>query len=76
MSSIIDKLPNSWKDVKKTLKHKEEDIDIDQLGNHLQIEVSIRAQESEKPKIPNMSSINMVEESPYQKGKWKGHQGN
>ena len=42
VSSIIDKLPFSWRDVKKTLKHKEKDIDVNQLGTHLQIEVSIR----------------------------------
>ena len=38
----------------RTLKHKEEDIDINQLGTHLQIEVSIRAQESGGSKNSNI----------------------
>ena len=50
VSSIIDKLPQTWKDVKKNLKHKEEDMNLNQLGTHLQIEVCIRAQQNEKNK--------------------------
>ena len=33
--SIIDKLPYYWRDVKKALKHKREEININQLGIHL-----------------------------------------
>ena len=51
VSSIIEKLPYSWRDFKKTLQHKEEDIDVNELDTHLQIEVSIRAQESGDLKI-------------------------
>ena len=55
----------SWRDVKKTLKHKEEEMDINQLcTHHLQIEVSIRAHESGGNKNSNISFINMVEKSP------------
>ena len=72
VSSIINKLPYSW--IKKILKRKEEEIDINQLGTHLQIEVSIKAQESRATKNPNISSINMVEKSPtYQGRKGKGN---
>lgn len=38
VSSIIDKLPPSWKDFKRTMKHKKEDISLEQLGNHLRLE--------------------------------------
>ena len=76
VSSIIDKLPYSWIEVKKTIKHKEEDLNIKQLGTHLKIKVSIRTHERGEPKNLNISSINMVEESPYQKGKRKSHQRN
>uniref|UniRef100_A0A1S3EKZ7 Uncharacterized protein LOC105853099 n=2 Tax=Cicer arietinum TaxID=3827 RepID=A0A1S3EKZ7_CICAR len=31
VSSIIDKLPPSWKDFKKSMKHKKEDISLEQL---------------------------------------------
>lgn len=30
--SIIDKLTQSWRDIKKTLYHKEEDMNLSQLG--------------------------------------------
>ena len=50
--SIIDKIPFSWRDVKKTLTPKEQEIDINQLGTHYQIELSLRDQESKGPKDP------------------------
>ncbi|KAF7839319.1 cold shock domain-containing protein 3-like [Senna tora] len=48
VSSIIDKLPSSWKDFKKNLKHKKEDISLEQLGNHLRLEEEYRKQDAEK----------------------------
>ncbi|XP_021740889.1 uncharacterized protein LOC110707191 [Chenopodium quinoa] len=62
VSSIIDKLPNSWKDVKHDLKHKKEDIYLSNLATHLQIEEGIRAMEKAKDGNPSSSTINMVEE--------------
>nr|GEV22446.1 zinc finger, CCHC-type [Tanacetum cinerariifolium] len=50
VSSIIDKLPPSWKDFKHTLKHGKDDLSLVQLGSHLQIEESLRAQDSDKGK--------------------------
>jgi len=38
VSSIIDKHPPSWKDFKRTMKHKKEDISLEQLRNHLRLE--------------------------------------
>ncbi|GKA88077.1 hypothetical protein Tco_0809841 [Tanacetum coccineum] len=38
VSSIIDKLPHSWKDFKHTLKHGKDDLSLVQLGSHLRIE--------------------------------------
>ncbi|XP_073222528.1 uncharacterized protein [Cicer arietinum] len=38
VSCIIDKLPPSWKDFKKYMKHKKYDISLEQLGNHLRLE--------------------------------------
>ncbi|GJT62680.1 zinc finger, CCHC-type containing protein [Tanacetum coccineum] len=43
VSSIIDKLPPSWKDFKHTLKHGKDDLSLVQLGSHLCIEESLRA---------------------------------
>ena len=42
VSSIIDKLPPSWKDFKRSLKHKKEDITLEALANHLRIEEEYR----------------------------------
>nr|GEX86431.1 zinc finger, CCHC-type [Tanacetum cinerariifolium] len=48
--SIIDKLPPSWKDFKHTLKHGKDDLFLVQLGSHLRIEESLKAQDSDKDK--------------------------
>ncbi|GJR30996.1 hypothetical protein Tco_1107228 [Tanacetum coccineum] len=43
VSSVIDKLPPSWKDFKQTLKHNKDDLSLVQLGGHLHIEEYLRA---------------------------------
>ncbi|KAK9168789.1 hypothetical protein Syun_000929 [Stephania yunnanensis] len=48
VSSIIDKLPPSLKEFKRTLKHKKEDITLDELANHLRVEEDCSIQENEK----------------------------
>ncbi|GJS76340.1 zinc finger, CCHC-type containing protein [Tanacetum coccineum] len=64
VSSIIDKLPPSWKDFKHTLKHGKDDLSLVQLGSHLRIEESLRAQDSDKGKGKEVGgpSVNMTEE--------------
>ncbi|GKC98527.1 hypothetical protein Tco_1168802 [Tanacetum coccineum] len=42
VESIIDKLPSSWKDVKKNLKHQKDDLSLKDLGKHLLIEEQYR----------------------------------
>ncbi|GKB19883.1 zinc finger, CCHC-type containing protein [Tanacetum coccineum] len=54
VSCIIDKLPHSWKDFKHTLNHKKEELTLVELGSHLRIEESLRAQDSDKPKGNNV----------------------
>ncbi|GJY26813.1 zinc finger, CCHC-type containing protein [Tanacetum coccineum] len=81
VSCIIDKLPPSWKDFKHTLKHLKEELTLIELGSHLRIEESLRAQDNDKPKGNNVagpSVVNMVEynnSSRYNdnKGKRKHH---
>nr|GEZ80236.1 zinc finger, CCHC-type [Tanacetum cinerariifolium] len=72
--SIIDKLPPSWKDFKHTLKHGKDDLSLVQLGSHLCIEESLRAQDSDKGKCKEVGgpSVNMTEEG----GKNKHHKQN
>ncbi|KAI5386355.1 hypothetical protein KIW84_072762 [Lathyrus oleraceus] len=64
VSSIIDKLPPSWKDFKHNLKHGKDELSLIQLGSHLRIEESLRAQEDDKGKDKEIvgPSVNMVEE--------------
>ncbi|GJW95370.1 putative reverse transcriptase domain-containing protein [Tanacetum coccineum] len=64
VASIIDKLPPSWKDFKHTLKHGKDDLSLVQLGSHLRIEESLRAQDSDKGKGKEVGgpSVNMTEE--------------
>ena len=61
VSSIIDKLPPSWRDVRLALKHKKQDMSLADLGQHLIVESSIRAQEGKKDPNQNIGSVNMVE---------------
>ncbi|GKB07610.1 zinc finger, CCHC-type containing protein [Tanacetum coccineum] len=64
VSSVIDKLPPSWKELKHTLKHGKDNLSLVQLGSHLRIEEYLRAQESEKGKGKEVDgpSMNMTEE--------------
>ncbi|KAK3039631.1 hypothetical protein RJ639_027222 [Escallonia herrerae] len=48
VTSIIDKLPPSWKNFKNSLKHRKEDINLDELGTHLRIEEDLRKEEKSK----------------------------
>ncbi|KAK1441049.1 hypothetical protein QVD17_06885 [Tagetes erecta] len=77
VSSIIDKLPPLWKDYKRTLKHQKEDLTLVQLGSHIRIEESLRAQEDDKTKGKNLasSSVNVVEHDgkPKKFNKFKGN---
>ncbi|GJU38821.1 zinc finger, CCHC-type containing protein [Tanacetum coccineum] len=81
VSCIIDKLPPSWKDFKRTLKHLKEELTLVELGSHLCIEESLRMQDSDKPKgntVVDPLVVNMVEHnnsSRYNdnKGKCKHH---
>ncbi|GJU36690.1 zinc finger, CCHC-type containing protein [Tanacetum coccineum] len=81
VSYIIDKLPPSWKYFKHTLKHLKEELTLIELGSHLRIEESLRAQDNDKPKGNNVAGplvVNMVEHnnsSRYNdnKGKRKHH---
>ncbi|GKA88588.1 zinc finger, CCHC-type containing protein [Tanacetum coccineum] len=72
ISSIIDKLPPSWKDFKHNLKHGKDDLSLVQLGSHLCIEESLRAHDSDKGKGKEVGgpSVNMKEEVPTRNQSW------
>ncbi|GKB52029.1 zinc finger, CCHC-type containing protein [Tanacetum coccineum] len=70
VSSIIDKLPPSWKDFKHMLKHNKDELSLVQLGSHFRIEETLRMEESGKGKgkdIAGSSSMNMVEDDKNKK---------
>ena len=52
VSSLIDKLPQTWKDFKHNIKHQKEELSLVQLGSHIRIEESLRAKESDKSDKP------------------------
>ncbi|GKF37372.1 hypothetical protein Tco_0114130, partial [Tanacetum coccineum] len=78
VSSVIDKLPPSWKDFKHTLKHGKDDLSLVQLGSHLRIEESLRAQDSNKGKGKEVvgPSVNMTEEGGKNKNNKKAKERN
>lgn len=45
VSSVIDKLPPSWKEVRNTLKYKKDEMNMEQSGANLRIEEGIRIQD-------------------------------
>ncbi|GJR40765.1 zinc finger, CCHC-type containing protein [Tanacetum coccineum] len=54
VSCIIEKLPPFLKDFKHTLKHNKEELTLVELGSHMRIEESLRAQDNDKPKGNNV----------------------
>ena len=59
---IISRLPNSWNDYKKKLKHAETDYDLDGLQRHLRIEEDSRKRElDDNPQTESQSKANNVE---------------
>ncbi|GKD31403.1 hypothetical protein Tco_1242181, partial [Tanacetum coccineum] len=59
VASIIDKLPSTWKDVKKNLKHHKGDLSLKDLGKHLLIEEQYHL---ENKANDDTSKVRVVEE--------------
>jgi hypothetical protein len=81
VSSVIEKLPSSLKDYKHKLKHEKDEMSLTQLGSHLRIEESLRAQDADRTKEPKGKEVmdptffNMVEVgegSNKNKGRFQG----
>lgn len=62
VSSIIEILPPSWKDFKKSLKHKKEDLTLEELAQHLRVEEESRLLESNDHQVAQASKVHMVED--------------
>ena len=65
VSSIVDKLNPSWTDTKRTLRHKEEDMSLEDLANHLRIEEELHLQDESKEHV---SKIHVIEEGESSQG--------
>lgn len=61
VSFINRQLPPSWKDIKRILKHKKEDIYLEQLGNHLRLEEEYHKEEDTKDQFTH-EKIHVVED--------------
>ncbi|GKA03463.1 zinc finger, CCHC-type containing protein [Tanacetum coccineum] len=60
VASIIDKLSSTWKDVKKNLKHRKDDLSLKDLGKHLLIEEQYRLENKTNDDTPK---VHIVEEN-------------
>ncbi|KAK1661021.1 hypothetical protein QYE76_049180 [Lolium multiflorum] len=65
---IIAKLPPSWRNFATTLKHKRQEISVENLIASLDVEEKARAKDTTE-KGEGQSSANMVQKKPYSKNK-------
>nr|GEU38748.1 zinc finger, CCHC-type [Tanacetum cinerariifolium] len=63
VTSIIDKLPSTWKDVKKSLKHRKDDLSLKDLGKHLLIEEKYRLENKVNDDTSNVHVVEKKGES-------------
>ena len=71
VSSIVDKLPPSWKDTKRTLKHKKKEMSLEELANHLRIEEELRVQDESNEHVSKIHIVEDGESSQVSKGNKK-----
>ncbi|KAL5738414.1 hypothetical protein ACOSP7_031175 [Xanthoceras sorbifolium] len=61
VSAIIDKITPSWKDYKRSLKHKKKDVTLEELGQHFRIEEEYIINSIDE-QANSSSKVHMVEE--------------
>jgi len=82
VSSTMDKLPPFWKDTKRILKHKKEEMSLKELANHLRIEEELHVQDESNEHVSKIHVIEDGESSQVPKGnkkrpnKYNNNQGN
>ncbi|CAM8886430.1 unnamed protein product [Rhodiola kirilowii] len=73
VSSIIDKLPPAWKEFRRTLKDKKEDISLVELAKELRMEEELRVREKDSMEVDtNLPKVNVLETSSQKMNKNKG----
>ncbi|KAL3498510.1 hypothetical protein ACH5RR_041242 [Cinchona calisaya] len=74
VSSIVDKFPPSWKDFKRSFKHKKEDISLEQLGHKFCLEEEYRNQEDTKDNV--QEGVHTTENGKTKSHKKRSHYSN
>ncbi|CAM8990003.1 unnamed protein product [Rhodiola kirilowii] len=73
VSSIIDNLPPAWKDFRRTLKHKKEDISLVELAKELRMEEELCVRENDAMEVDTtLPKVNVLETSSQKMNKNKG----
>ncbi|CAM8900205.1 unnamed protein product [Rhodiola kirilowii] len=73
VSSIINKLPPAWKDFRRTLKHKKEEISLVELAKELRMEEELCVREKDTMEVDtNLPKVNVLETSSQRMNKNKG----
>src|SRR3954470_5611619 len=64
---IIAKLPSSWRNFATTLKHKRQEISVENLIAYLDVEEKARAKDAHERGVEGQSSANMVQKNSHYK---------
>ncbi|CAM8948438.1 unnamed protein product [Rhodiola kirilowii] len=73
VSSIIDKLPPTWKYFRRTLKHKKEEMSLVELTKELRMEEELCVREKDTMELDeNSPKVNVMEASSQKMNKNKG----
>ena len=71
VATVIEKLPSTWKDIQKTLRHKRKDYSLERLQRYLRIEEEARISD-QKDLAENGGKINLAESKPQVDNEKKG----
>ncbi|CAM8916471.1 unnamed protein product [Rhodiola kirilowii] len=73
VSSITDKLPPAWKDFRRSLKHKKEEMSLVELAKELRMEEELCVREKDTMEVDtNSPKVNVLETSSQKMNKNKG----
>ncbi|XP_062075176.1 uncharacterized protein LOC133779203 [Humulus lupulus] len=74
VGAIIAKLPPSWRDYRKKMLHRNEEISLEEIRQHLRIEQESRSRDFNDEKSNGVTSKANAVANPPNKGKGNGHE--